>query len=283
MSAVFCGPGCHRFGGTKMVAPSLGGVVGSTAPDGSQWFSPLRWDCRSFLQLLVESLEDGPLCMQFLAFCSSCLAFWETESCKTGQAWWLPCTTQEVPCTGCCFNPKLSLPLTSGTKSHFWCYWFWRGSPGAQGSPAACHAPGWGQRCGLGWGVRGVLQGGGRVGALAWGSLQVDGGALSWGSSAGRTVRRPANVPGRVNFASADRQEDLGIWIQIARDVLSLIWFQALVLVLPVVKVFVEEGRVLWCCLTAVFWLPMVPKKVKRDKSVLILLSLWFRPARPEN
>lgn len=108
--------------------------------------------------------------------------------------------------------------------------------------------------------------------------LCVDPVALFWEASifAGWTVQWPANMPGRVNFPSAGCQQDLGTWIQIVHNMLSSVWFQALVLVLPAVRVFVEESRALWCCLTVFFWLPTVLKKVKWNKSVLILLSRWL-------
>lgn len=60
---------------------------------------------RSFLQLLVESLEDGALCIEFLAFC-----FLGDQGLQTGQVW--PCLyDMECSCTGCCFRPKLPLSV----------------------------------------------------------------------------------------------------------------------------------------------------------------------------
>lgn len=43
---------------------------------------------------------------------------------------------------------------------------------------------------------------------------------------------------------------------------------------LPAVRITVEESGMWWYCLIVFFWLLAVLKKVKRDKSVLILLFL---------
>lgn len=69
-----------------------------------------------------------------------------------------------------------------------------------------------------------------------------------------------------VQFASS-------IWAFVC-DMLCSVWFGALVIC--VLKIFVEESRVLRCCLTVFFWLPTVFQEVGRDKLLLVLLSLCF-------
>lgn len=65
------------------------------------------------------------------------------------------------------------------------------------------------------------------------------------------------------------------IWAFV-HNMLCSVWFGALVLVLCVVRIFVEESRVLRCCLTVFFRLPTVFQEVGRDKSLLMLLFFCF-------
>lgn len=84
-------------------------------------------------------------------------------------------------------------------------------------------------------------------------------------------------MSGHTHFTSVDCQR---IWAFGAK--LQTMCF-ASVFVPPAVRHFVEGSRALGKHFSVFFLLPTFLKKVKRDKSVLILISVVSEPARHKN